>query len=327
MSLEESEVGRGGLALLKRVLIFVIVPAVIAGFFSIAPKLYDELTKPVAHLSYSIISGPALSGEGSFRRIFALTVQNSGKTALTSVEADLKVPDGQIENAVAESTALRPDVSIKQGEVHISIQRMLPTERVTVSTMTVATAAEPALNVSLRSTEALGEIKEPPTGREGALNSNVIGAVLSSLSVAVMATTVLLFFRSRVAGIFTGGKSDIITLIAGLSRVVPLSEELLLREHGLTYARIADAFLMRGLIADAAERGRCVLGLRALLLVRQIADRSVDIIRDNLKELGHEYSDGEFQALREKAEKLSSSELRSQILSLFKASPPNPQRA
>ena len=249
------------------------------------------------------------------------------------MEADLKVPDGQIENAVAERTALRPDVSIKEGEVHISIQRMLPTEQVTVSTMAVATAAAPALSVSLRSTEALGEIKEPLTGQEGTLNLAVVGAALSSISVAVMATTFMLFFRSRICsgavGIFTipGDKSDIITLIAGLSQVVPLSEDLLLREHHVTYARIADVFLLRGLIADAAERERCVLGLRALLLIKQIADRSVDIIRDNLKQLGHEYSDSEFLALREKAEKLSTSELRSQIFNLFNASPPNPQRA
>ena len=204
---------------------------------------------------------------------------------------------------------------------------MLQGERVTVSVMTVSPTAEPSLSVSLRSTEVLGEIKELPTttGRERKLAFT--GAILSSLSVAAMGvilgflTRAGFFARARARGSYHD-KSDIITLIAGLSQVVPLTEQLLLRNHDVTYARAADAFLMVGLEADAPSRQRCVLGLRALALIDEMADKSIEIVRNNLKELNSGFSDEDFEAHRVKAKGLSNSELRYEIIKLFKIRTP-----
>jgi hypothetical protein len=100
---------------------------------------------------------------------------------------------------------------------------------------------------------------------------------------------------------FGHGKSDIITLIAGLSRAVPMTNAVVVDCHDMTYARMADLLLFSGLNQDITTKNRCVAGLEALLMISHIANDSVARIRNNLAILGVAFSDDQFKKMRTEA--------------------------
>jgi hypothetical protein len=291
MSLDEKEVTNVGQprtwSNTRKFLLFVLLPALVAGFFSIAPKLYEELTKPKAALTYRAVSGPAIVEGGSFRQIFSIAVENSGKIPLTDVKAEVRVSAGQIESFVVDqNNALWPAVEKSSTLYRFSVPRMHPTESVSVSLMTSSSSPNPGMTVSIRSNEVLG-IQPEPGGVEDqskAFLVAAIGAMLSGVSVAVMS---LGFVSSRFRRAILGyTRSDILTYIIGLSGVIPLNNELMFRDHELTYVRAGDLFFLIGTRGDAATKARCILALKALLLVHKMAEESAATIKKNLVALG-----------------------------------------
>jgi hypothetical protein len=324
----EADKDNKGFSALKRVLIFVIAPAAIAGFFSVAPKLYDEYTKPVATLSYSLVSGPALASEAGNRRIFAVIFENSGKTSLTNVEANLHLSSGQIETIGVEKKELHPEVSSKQADAHVSVNRMLPADRVTVSILAVASAEAPLLDIALRSSEVIGIPANRAEDAELQGRLMTIGATLSALSVAVTSILILSLrsTKSSLATLLRGAPNyrlGIITIIVGLSRVFENDEATILNKAPETYAHLADLFLIHGIRGNDTTRHRCILALWALLMVDKMMEESLIIVRANLKQLGIELNDTDFKALRKKAASFSNDELRREIITLLTAETTN----
>jgi len=80
----------------KGLLLFVLVPALITGFFSILPTIYNIATTPRAALSYDVVSGPAIPLSNQFRRIFAVSVQNTGKSPLNNITIAIPSDNGHM---------------------------------------------------------------------------------------------------------------------------------------------------------------------------------------------------------------------------------------
>lgn len=224
-----------GLTMAKRTLIFVIAPPLIAGFFSILPTIYTTIMRPRAELSYAIVSGPAIPVSNGFRRIFGATIQNTGKVTLTHIDVEINTPNGQIEDVVAEKSLLHPAISLQPFIV--TVARMLPTERTNISIMTVSNTSEPTLVINARSDEAVATpISSGEKSSEGEIVLVGVGAILSATSVAVMSLAFIVVVRRRGLASLFGNKPDMITFIAGVSGVIPMTETILVTDHDVTYA-------------------------------------------------------------------------------------------
>ncbi|WP_425106201.1 hypothetical protein [Ancylobacter sp.] len=304
----------------KRFLLFVIVPAFVAGFFSLAPKLYDEITRPTSILNYSVISGPGLPKGNDFQRIFAVVVANEGKTGLTDVTVRMRDPGGKIESIAVGENILMPQFETGPDGGLVRIPRMLPSERLTISAMTVAPNVESGLDVSVRSLEVLGGLV-PQVAADERPWLPLLGAALSALSVAITSMVIAVRMRTRVRGLMSlaigSDRSELVSLIAGLSGTFALDKEIFLTEHEIRYVGLADALLIEGLRGDQNIKAQCIAALKAILLIANVAPESLSIVRGNLDELGEHLSEEEFGQVRAHAAGLSRADLRAEIVELL----------
>jgi hypothetical protein len=248
--------------------LLVVVPALIAGVFSIAPKLYDELTKPRAALSYTQTSGPAISTNAGFRQIFSLTVENAGKVPLTGIDIDIRLPTAtQIESSAIEPRAgLSPVVSSEKDSYRAHLDRLLPTEMMGISIMTISNALGTSLTIALRSNEVLGAPHSIDLNNKNDPFGLFLSAALAALSVGLAFLIGMTFLRAALRRqIFRGSShDDNIRFIAALSEV-PMPRSVFSAETALTYIATGDLFLDAGLNGEKDVKDRCVLALRALL--------------------------------------------------------------
>jgi hypothetical protein len=302
----------------RRIFLFVVLPAVIAGFFSILPKLYDVLIKERAALSYQLVSGPAIPLQDGFRRIFAIVLQNTGKVPLTHINMEIRTRSGKIESMVAEKSLLHP--IILEDTSTMTVARMLPNERVNLSVMTRSNLSEPEIDIQARSDETVAVAQNINERTDSNIYIAVAGALLSAISVAVMSVSFSIALRrgrGRISEIMRSDKPDIITFIVGISGVIPMSESILMTEHEMTYARLADLFLFTGLKGDEEVRRKCAAGLRVLFVINNIAERSLLKAKQNLGLLGADITDNEFKNPRDRAGSIGEVETRRKIVEEF----------
>lgn len=89
----------------------------------------------------------------------------------------------------------------------------------------------------------------------------------------------------------------------------------MLGNHSTTYLRLSDILFLKALHGDDTEKRRCVLAMKAILLVRNVNEASVSAIRHNLQLLGA--SKFELDALRNKSRRVGDLQLRTDIASMF----------
>jgi hypothetical protein len=311
-------------SLWKRLLLFVIAPALITGLFSLAPKIYDTWTKPVAALSFTIVGGPALLNAAEYERIFSVSFQNNGSVPLTLFEANFRAENGHLDALSVEKNSLHPESHSDSPEQQtITISRVLPGERLLSAVMVSSSSPTPELTVTSRSNEVVGVLVDPTTNGSNTQDLALLTAAFASASVAAMSLVTVFVLRRRKdlrRRLFekpTTFKADILTYILGLANVIPLSDEILFKEHQLSYARAADILLIRGLSAQDDVRDRCIRALQALLIMPKINQSSLEKIRDNLLKLGVVYDDRQFDDLRKQANILTPSELRLKVYNLL----------
>jgi hypothetical protein len=309
-SAEEEEEGlvRRPKRLWSRTALIILGPVVVGGLFSITPFLYQQITQPTAVLTYTRTTGPAISTANGFRQISTLTVENAGRAPLTGIAADVADATGDI-----ESSAISPvqglDVKEKSTpkNYHIEITRMLPKDALHASVMTVADKADNHLEMSVRSNEIRG-IEAAPIAGDTPNDWLLVAATLLGMFGTLLALvgTLIAVRRHRLLS-FTSlirrrwNREEIITYILALSNVLPLGADTFYQEE-LSYIRTGDLLLAAGLRGDTDLRSRCVAALRALLDAdRDMADSSAAAIRDNLRRLGFELTETDFQQVRTNA--------------------------
>jgi len=290
------------LTTLQKALLFAILPALIAGAFSIAPKVYDVVVEPTASLTYRLAAGPELGAPDGYRKILSVVISNTGKKPLSEIKASLDLPQGRIErHRVVETSGLAPAVEAGDQSVTVSFPVLHPGENLTLAAMVLLPQPAVEPKFLLRSREILGTAAtDPPMGRDTKLD--LVGAVLAAASVFLMSLLFMLRLRGGALPFGSGSKQDALFYIAGRLGLTPISDEMRLADAQLTFLRMADILLSHGLHSQGSEREKAILGLKALLLVRDMAGVSKEIVITNLKTLeGSFFAEEIVAALRAKA--------------------------
>jgi hypothetical protein len=284
----------------KKVLLYAIGPAVIAGLFSIAPKLYDIATEPKAELTYSSIIGPELHSESGVRKIIAIAIENSGKRPLSNVTASLTVDSGRIEaHKIQEGSGLKLSSGVTDREVSLAVLKLHPGEKFSLSALVLNTAPALSPHFALRSDEVLGSQKEV-TGTQKKELSSILGAFGTAASVFAMALAFML--KAARSGFGFHFKKDIIFYIPARLGLPITVNEMLSANGNMTYLRMADMLLAHGTTSDANGKQKAVTALKCMLLIKDMANTSRSIVLENLRVLeGKCFNESELQNIGESA--------------------------
>jgi hypothetical protein len=279
---------------IKKAIPYAIIPALIAGIFSIAPKLYDIATEPNTRLTYTLTRGPELELQGQYRRITSVKVQNAGKKALHNVQAETNLPSGSFESfRVQESSGLHPNVKESKNAISVEVDTFHPNEDFTIVTMELVPNSNTVEHFLLRSKEVLGE--QAFESREKKKPSDIIGAILSGVSVFVMAVLILVK-RHSLSG---PEREDNIYYSIMRIGLADLSQEIRFLKGPLTYMRTADILLEQGLQGDDATREKCLKVLKCFLLIGNMTSSSRKIVEENIKILaGKSFSAEELASIK-----------------------------
>lgn len=258
---------------MKKFLIYAIIPALIAGFFSLAPKIYDIAKEPSAELAYTITTGPELQVGSNFRRILSIRITNAGKKSLHGVQANLVLSSGSIESfRVQDPSGLSPQVKEAGNSISVTVSTFHPKEHFALSAMTLIPNMSVSEEFNLRSDEVLGRLTKETGEKKKPLD--IIGAVLSSFSVFFM--IIVFYLRVRQKGVFPGyDREDIIFFIFVRLGLTQLTETIRFTSAELKYIRAADVLMEHGLRADPETKSRCITALECFFLIPGIAKSSL----------------------------------------------------
>ncbi|HDN9025572.1 TPA: hypothetical protein P2I06_003162 [Aeromonas veronii] len=300
---------------LKKIILYSILPALIAGFFAIAPKIYDVATEPKAQLSYSVIQGPLLEIDGLYKSIVSIQVENTGKKILSGVEA-LIITNATIDALNLNKTAgLEPRVSSNEG-TKISLNKMHPNDYFTLSLMLSSKKEVMTPSISLRSNEVLGNLSI----RKQA--DSALGSILSGFSAAI---SVFLMSIALIMKLTSGSSFSIfderthtlfyISAKLGLSNIV---ESIGMSEKRITYLRFADQLFYLAKF-DKEKKTSCIRALKALLLIKEIASSSRKQIERHLRLLeGEHFNSQEIDKIKKDSRKIRDAiSLRNEIDSII----------
>lgn len=266
----------------KKMLLFAIIPAIIAGLFAIAPKAFDIITKPKALLEYDMSISPGLEGINQFRKILSINVQNTGKKSLNGVLSEVVIDSGVIEaSKIHEESSLKPKISKSDNTLCVEVKTLHPSESYTISAMLLLDDDKSEPKFNLRSDEILGVRKEVETEKSKG-KMDIKGSVLSGVSVFLMAAIFLLRSRGKIGG---HDREDIVFYILVRLGLYSLSKEIRFSKDSITYLRTSDVLLSHGLHGDDSDKKTAVMALKCLLLVKNMAEASQKIIIGNLKVL------------------------------------------
>ncbi len=283
----------------NRNIIYVILPAIIVGLFTLIPMFWNTLTTPKAELIYSLTSGPVLETQTNYRTIVSVKVSNSGKKSLSKVVANMLLEDGEIEAYYVQGAGgLKPIIIAEDQNISVEIPKFHPNEDFSVSLMLILPNAQSTPIFSLRSDEIVGEpASQIPRDANGL---NTLGAILAG-----SATLIIMIIMSIKLGGFPpfqsdDGKSDILLYIPMLLQLPEITNRQCLIQGGLTYLNTADIMLSQGLLSSGKDRENIVKALKCLLLIKPIAATSLKIIENNIRILeGDNYSGKEITELKE----------------------------
>ncbi|AFT74514.1 hypothetical protein [Alteromonas macleodii] len=283
----------------KKVFLYAIAPALIAGVFAVSPKLYDELTEPKAVLEYSVNRGPIIRSDEAYKSIYAIDVINNGKRPLSNVHASIK-SKGNIEAInTYESTGLSPKIS----SPGITVETLHPGESFTISLMLVTRDEDNSIDFILRSKESLGsEIKPVDAKKDKKLD--IASALAAGSSVFAMALYFMLRLRGSgsIGAILTSEKSNILFYIAAKFGFDKILDHYGVEDGSVTYLRFGDILYSIGENGSPEVKRKAIIALKSMLLNSTMAGISKQCIIRNIKALeGDEFSDEELTLLNEKS--------------------------
>lgn len=289
----------------NRVFLYAIIPALVAGFFSLAPKIYDVITEPKSELAYNVVDGPGLDIQGKIRKIYSVEVRNSGKKALSNIHAELRVSNGQIEQfKIEDASGIKPSTDLLNDTLSVNADNLHPTESFIISAMLLMPALDTNVAFNLRSKETLGKIRSEDSPKKNT-KLDIIGAVLAGFSVFFMATLVASGRIPLIKTLMMGGKQDILYYITARVGLTDITNQLRAFDTSLTYLRTADIFLAAGLSKEEL-RPLAIKALKCMLLIRNIAPVSLNVVKRNVQFLeGGNYLEKEVNSLREESINIS----------------------
>lgn len=294
--------------------IALILPAILAGVFSLIPNLFERLTAPESSLSYSLISSPSIRTTTGYSRIFSSTIENSGTTRITGVEANLSLAGGVIERmSIGDSSGDRPSIGTAEDGGRMTVRSMFPRERIAVTAL--ATSGNPATKpaISVRSDQTLGAMSAA-RDEDQASKTARWAAILAALGALTATAAGFFVFRSQKENLsaidfysmsarsaiadreLVVDREEVLMFISDLIGHPPLTERLTALEYDCKFVQFAD---MLAEIADTSrgeQRRRMIAGLRSILLVPYLHDMTRKVIEDYLFKLGAKQISSSFSA-------------------------------
>lgn len=285
----------------KRVILYAVIPALITGIFTVAPKIYDELSEPSSVLSYIVTKGPSLFVDGEYKTIYAIRIENSGKKSLSEVFALIRGNGKFKAITVHNDTGLLPQVSSKTAS--ISVEKLHPAEFFTVSIMQANDTKDSTIEIVLRSKEVLGS---------QLINSNrgntlfLTSALASGFSVFVMSLLVLTKgVRGNSVSYLDGNKSNFLFYIAAKFNFDCIISKYSITDINISYLRFGDMLYAIAYRGDHEKRESAILALKCMLLNKTIATSSRDLIIRNILNLDGKLSKEEINALNKRSVSVS----------------------
>lgn len=262
---------------LKQILLYAILPAIVAGIFSIAPKAYEVIFETKANLEYSITSGPQIAADGVIQQVVSVRVVNSGKKPLTAISAELSVPGASLLAASVEnSSGLSIDQKRTDNKALIHLHKALPGESFSISVLAKSTAGAIEPRIVVRSDEVLGRPSEPATPDKD-LKRTLLGALSAALSVLAMA----LFAIRKLPSFIKQSKRAAIMYVTLACQDRSFTETVQRAGEDVTYMQFADLLLAHGR-TSLESRGRAIAGLKSLRAVKDMATNSRLVVQRNL---------------------------------------------
>ncbi len=270
----------------KKNLLWLLVPAFIAGFFSIAPKLYDIITEPKKELVYSLIYGPSIEEKNkSYKSIIILEIKNSGKIPLHSVTSNLNIEDGIIEKYnIDDQNILKPTIKITNNSLELMMDTMLENDSLKLSLLINSLKENPKLNNIVRSKEAKGLVNESIAEKPNSIRLSLIGSMLSGFSVLLMSLIILrVKYLPSFLRLFSFFKNDNLFYIVSMTGDFDLLR--IIHEDSLiTYLRVSDFLTSKYLNTDNDEmKIKYINAQICMLLIDRIASISRQVISKNVE--------------------------------------------
>ena len=262
---------------LKQILLYAILPAIVAGIFSIAPKAYEVIFETKAGLEYALTSGPQITANGVIQQVVSVRVINSGKKPLTAISAELSIPGANLlAVSVENSSGLSIDQKRTDNKALIQLPKALPGESFSVSVLVKSSAGAIEPRFVVRSDEVLGRPSEP-TAPSKDFKGMLLGAFSAAASVLAMA---LLAIR-KLPSFITQGKRAAIMYVTLACQDRNLTETVQHEGENISNMQFADLLLAYGR-TSLESRGRAIAGLRSLRIVKDMATNSRSVVQRNL---------------------------------------------
>lgn len=265
----------------RQVLLYAIAPALIAGFFSIAPKLYEIIAEPKAVLRYTIVAGPQIAIDGVQQQVISVRVSNAGKKTLTAIHAELSVPGGLLAaSSIENNSGLTIESKKSEDKVVITIPKALEGEVFSISALLKTSMQGVEPRFLIRSEEVLGKADETVVSPVKDIRATLSGALGATISVLAMALVALMKLKTNILPT----KRNAILYIA-IATKIDAFVQTVRAEEDISYMDFADMLLALGNGADGSSRRASIAGLQCLLGIKSIAESSRTIAKRNLEAL------------------------------------------
>ncbi|WP_305374634.1 hypothetical protein [Photobacterium leiognathi] len=250
---------------MKKVILYAIIPELIAGLFALLPKIYDEINEPKANLQYSFFKGPLLKVNNKYKTIVSIEIENTGKKVLSNIITIIEP------YAVIESISLTNSMGLEQkvkneGIIKVTEKIMHPNDKITISLMLSSNSNIVSPNVTLRADEVIGSIKTTTNKNSISISSGL----LSAFSVFIMSLTFIIKskFGTRIPTPLS--RMDNIYYISTKIKNDNLIKSIHEYNGNLTYLRFSDIILYL-YNNNEIEKNIAISILKCLLLINEIA--------------------------------------------------------
>jgi len=293
----------------------IFITAAITCIFTIAAAfIADFITTKQANLSYTVASGPPLQLQGSYKRIFSVSVQNNGRKEVLDAYASIEVRAGTIEEA-SYSASADMELNEKREDTRYKLIAPIinPKENFSISLLVSTISPEFSPQITVRGRGVTGSLRSSASGGKFEILYLIAGAVaallglISSMSPMVRRISAFTSASSRnpifIPSASTMGpfnRNELIAYILGLCSLNEHSRLIRFAPSEITYRGASDYVVSEALASQSAERNKYITALKCMLLLANISEDSIMVIVSALKSLENT-SDDEIKTLRSRA--------------------------
>jgi hypothetical protein len=272
---------------MKKLILFAIIPAIITGIMSFAPKLYDIIKEPKAKLIYDQVVSIPVQYEGGYIRTLRVETENVGKRPLNNLSASIVFKNGVIQTKELSNPIGLKTIEKSDSKVYsVQVESFLPGDYITINAILWAKSKDSMPIFNARTQKIIAQPKEEKLIFSNTeKKSNIMGSFLASGTVFVMVIITVIRRKKGLRLPMPGlsYKEDAIRYIFAKAQIPKDESRQIWESYGTTYINAGDILLSYGLKKDASERKIVIESLKCFLLVKSISRTSQEAIINNIK--------------------------------------------